>query len=562
MHESSLNKKKKIFLVLIIIMACLLRLYGIGWGLPNKEHFFSFIPDEFTWIRWVSNLHPEKLDFDPSAPMGVFLIYTYAVFLKISSFLKFVTLTADYSFYYRNPHLFTRIYIVGRLLCCLCGILTVYATFLLGKKLYSIQIGLLAAFLLSISTLHVIHSHFLHANIPATFCMTLAIIFALDIFRKGGLSSYILTGIIIGLAISVKQYAVLLIPMIHMADYLRQYNTFHLKRIPHSIFNKQILIAYLSIFAAFLLTNPYFFANFKEIYWKENISTLNIYLVTKNLSSFSVSEQVSNSILASLKNLAHSFKNVIIAWNGFPFFLTFCAGLALSFIKHTKEDILLLMFFIPYLLIVLYSNVMAGNYYIPLLPVGALFVAKFFYLLKYHHLKIVRIIGIIFAIAVSVHIFIYTLAFEKYFREKDVREIASDWILNNIPKNSEIAVIHEPYWDSPSVVYNQYFYNGKSKVFRLKDKLYSINKIDNELRFFGEIKRGNFIIFSNWYWRYLLHKEPDYHLTMSTLNNYNFKLVYYINKEPEVFGFKFKRPDALALDLSQISPRIYIFRKF
>lgn len=50
----------------LFLFALLIRLLGINWGLPNKDHNYSYHPDEFVTWAYSQNLNPAGGDFTPS----------------------------------------------------------------------------------------------------------------------------------------------------------------------------------------------------------------------------------------------------------------------------------------------------------------------------------------------------------------------------------------------------------------------------------------------------------------------------------------------------------------
>ncbi|MCX7917397.1 MAG: hypothetical protein N2589_04650, partial [bacterium] len=158
---------KKIF---FLFFSFIFLFMGIRWGLPKKEYikFFyrnekelkfliegiekeyieksweisrnksfkkierarfniirSFHPDEENILKSISNMNPQKFDFNPNFfEYPSFYIYIVALVLKILSLFKLIHITSDISFYFSNPDEIAKFYLTGRLITLMFSILT------------------------------------------------------------------------------------------------------------------------------------------------------------------------------------------------------------------------------------------------------------------------------------------------------------------------------------------------------------------------------------------------------------------------------------------------------
>ena len=206
-------------LAAIVVVALALRLHGINW-----DDGYGFHPDErdiymradcmyalLTDAPHASNCgylnnHPDaepglsglRYIFDPERsplnphwfPLGSILIYAL-VFLR-----SIVELFADVGGFDMRY--------AGRTLSALADVGTVLMVFVLGRRVYGRNVGLLAAGLTALAVIHVQHSHFYR---PETFTvlLTLASIWAtLRMVEKRRLRDSVLLGVIVGLALAPK----------------------------------------------------------------------------------------------------------------------------------------------------------------------------------------------------------------------------------------------------------------------------------------------------------------------------------------------------------------------
>lgn len=192
----------------IIVVALALRLWGITAQLPWQFH-----PDEghYVWkaVAMVEdgNLNP-KYFRNPS-------LYTYLLFAEFKLLdllaLPLDRLGATWESL-RPPSLYA---LLGRLTTALFGTATVYVVYRLGLELLGKAAGLLGAFLLATCFLHVRDSHFATNDVPATFFLTLSVLFSALLARAGqagpapraGLRYALLAGLFGGLATSTKYNA-------------------------------------------------------------------------------------------------------------------------------------------------------------------------------------------------------------------------------------------------------------------------------------------------------------------------------------------------------------------
>ena len=64
----------------VFVFALLVRLVGIGWGLPNDQRSFSLHPDEPVVFLYSQQIEPTKLDFTP----GFYNTDAYLTVLRVA----------------------------------------------------------------------------------------------------------------------------------------------------------------------------------------------------------------------------------------------------------------------------------------------------------------------------------------------------------------------------------------------------------------------------------------------------------------------------------------------
>ena len=204
-------------LLLILIMAATFRFTGLTWGEGNFLH-----PDEFFLMDVASRLQPADNFFDylrtsesPLNPYNVdkgFYVYgnfpmtftRYFADWATSACNNFADLcTQTYNSFYGLQQ-------SGRFLSALVDLITVFLTFLIGRRLYSWQAGLLAAFFQGTAVMAIQQSHFFTMDNWAAFFTALGVYTAVraagfgDAKLKWQLRWWILFGLSLGLAVASR----------------------------------------------------------------------------------------------------------------------------------------------------------------------------------------------------------------------------------------------------------------------------------------------------------------------------------------------------------------------
>ena len=149
----------ELLLVLLIgLCALALRFAGMGWGLPEAEHFFSYHPDEILLLR--PAFHFVQGDWNPH-------FFNYGTL-----YISLVGIPAVALGLVPDPSLFplglAPLYLEGRFITGALGaasaVILYYALRAEGRRFAA-----LSALLLAFCPLHVVTSHYATVDVPATF---------------------------------------------------------------------------------------------------------------------------------------------------------------------------------------------------------------------------------------------------------------------------------------------------------------------------------------------------------------------------------------------------------
>lgn len=418
-------------LVGVLILGIVARTAGIGFGLPNTEAR----PDETVSVSVAvhmakSGLHPHSFLYPNLFPHLLLFCYGVCFILGYVSG-QFASLEAFKALYYTDPSAF---YLIARVVSAACGVLTVCFVYLLGKRLYGTSVGLLAALFLALCPIHVRSSHFGNVDVPMVCLMALAALFILDVYRRGGLRDYLLSGAVSGLATSTKYPAGILCLSILAAHLLREGGERGWRKLLHPY----LWAAALAMVGAFLCASPYILTDWKG-FWGD-FQKVGVQLVGKHGDSGEA--DYGNGWL---HHITFSFRYGL----GLTMEVFAAAGVVWVALRRRAEDLVLLSFFV-YLLLLGNERWIYARYILPLVPVAMIIAAAFLLrvgdLLKNQRLRTVALCatGTVLLAEPTYHI----VHFDRILLREDTRLQAAAWIRSHVPDGASIA-LHGGYSGEP-----------------------------------------------------------------------------------------------------------------
>ncbi len=318
--------------------------------------------------------------------------------------------------------------VFSRLISAIVGTVTVYMTYLVGKKLISHNTGIVAAALLSTIFLHVMTSHY--ATQDALFTLLVVIVFywAIEAYHHDHLSSYIAFGISAGLATATSLTGSLSMGLALIVAY-----HYGMKQ----AFKKLFLVGTFA-FATFLLVSPYFIFDFAS-YFADVQYTLDFHATGKNAESASDLNGVSTWLWWAKYFVASG-----LLW---PLSLAALCGAVYLIKKCSIKSILLLSYPVLWAIVLLKHSVRYDRHATSLMPFFALIAAiAILKVLEYVDFRcqkrwlnnsLLIAFGVIF---VCYPLFV-TSAYGYLLTKKDTSIRATEWIESNIEKNVKIAVL-------------------------------------------------------------------------------------------------------------------------
>lgn len=383
--------KKLWHLLLIILVAAVPRIMAISHGI-------SFHPDERFIIFTIQKM--SLTDMNPHF-FGYGGIIFYALWV-LKAFVGSDFVSLSYA---------------ARSLAVLAGLVTVFCTYLLGKRIGGERVGLVAAALLALNPLHIQLSHFYAPDIFLTLLAVLLLLQCSALVEKQAAIRFYLLGTIFGLAVSLKISALWLIAPLFVT----------LSFLPSIWFPNLLAMGAASGFAYVisspfnLLDTPNFIAGIKE----------HIGLATGNfIPPFMVQYLGTTPYLYHLYQMWHFTLTPMVA--------AFSAIGAIWFLLKqlrdpAKLEVIMLSLVLVYFLAVGGAMAKFPRYMLLLYPSIFIMAA---YFLKQH-----RIIFTIYVLFLSLF-----PAFNKFdvYRNPHIYEVASTWIYDHIPAGTKFVSVH---WD-------------------------------------------------------------------------------------------------------------------
>lgn len=199
--DTSVSRAREgLLLAAIFLVALVLRVWGLAFGLPYAFHF-----DEHWHMKIAYTLDPEMSIF-PN--FGVLQIATVAAHQLLTWIEPLVRRFAD------SPELIAtldspemRYHLAGRWMSALTGAATAPLVYGIGRRVWDRRVGLLAAAFMAVSFIHVRTSHFAVQDALVTFLVVSALAFTVRIRPRGPLAPYLGAGLFAGLATATKLIA-------------------------------------------------------------------------------------------------------------------------------------------------------------------------------------------------------------------------------------------------------------------------------------------------------------------------------------------------------------------
>ncbi len=418
----------------ILLLGALLRFYGLNW-----DQGFHLHPDERMVVMVVEKLNLNNLNPKFFA-YGNFPLYL----LKIVSFTVSQIFGPEWA---RYSHL----HLVGRVISALFDLGTIFLIFKIGKKVFFDRTALLASFFYSVCVLPIQLSHFYTVDPILNFFILLTLYRLILFYEKQSFRQAVLVGVSFGAALATKVSATALAASIgtalffdHILIVLKKLRKISTVKFTAVNLTRELLGYGLTMFLLTIITfsivQPYALLDF-ETFWQQ-ISQQ--HQMTKDAFVFPYTLQY----VGTIPYLYH-LKNLLLWGMGIALGTLCLAGVGVyifNLLKRIKlkgeedieaKEIILIVFFLAYFLVVGRFAVKFMRYLLPLYPLSVLYAARWVESLSGWWKKSIRS-------AVIVLTMFWTLAFVSIYSQSNTHVQATEWFEKNVPAGAKIAVEH---WD-------------------------------------------------------------------------------------------------------------------
>jgi YYY domain-containing protein len=372
---------------------------------------------------------------------------------------------------------YDKVHLLGRVLSVLSDLVTVWLTYLIGRRLYGPRVGLLAGALLALCVLHIQQAHFFVFDSYLVTLVVAAFYFCVDVAETGRWRSFALAGVFLGLATATKLSMAVFAPVIALAGLIYLWRAYvpspesgapsleaRLRALWDSGLVTQVLggglLAAVVAFLVFRVFQPYAFAGpgFFDLRlnprWLDNIA----YQTKTQEGTVDLPPSIQ---WANTTPLLFPWRNMVLWGMGLPLGLAAWAGAAAAgaivLWRGRWQHLLVLAWALPSF--VYFASVLnkTMRYLLPVYPFFVLLaawglVALYDWAKRSQRLRAGRLALRADRLALALIVFVvagsaaWAYAFTRIYTRPTTRVAASQWIYQTLPKGSVLANEH---WDDP-----------------------------------------------------------------------------------------------------------------
>lgn len=400
--------KQAWWILAILVAGALLRLWGIGFGLPFQFHQDEPIVVNHALAYGTGDLNPHFFIIPPLASYILFIFYAfYFVILKL--FACIPSAEAFAISFFQDP---TPFYLIARItLGFIPGVINIYLTYKLAAKVFSLRCSLYCALLSAVTLLNVLNAHYAYTDTLLVMWIQLVFLQIFSFVDKPSMRASLLAGLFMGAAVATKYNAALLvIPMVVACVWAR---------ISPRSRVKNILVCACFTALAFVACNPFAILDMK------------FFLM-------SVTGRIGHGVIGFNHHITYSL------FEGASSIVTILgiAGLVLALIRKPKYLVPVFSFIVCFYLHLTFASQPYPRYALAIVPFLCLGLG--FLLFDYLYPRFTRPGGkallIVAAFAAIIPTLSKSVVADSLLAQQDSRISAVQWIEKNIPPESLIAL--------------------------------------------------------------------------------------------------------------------------
>lgn len=418
--SSSVSPANLAILMAVLVVAAALRYYGLANADNTDEYNEVFealrvASGKFNVNRW----HKKGFQNLLAIEYGVYFVAGYARGLWSSANDFAVTIISNL-----EP-----LFLIGRYTTATMGSASVFLLYWIGSRIYNPRVGLIAASLLAVCSMHVWTSHLVNTDVPLTFFFLLTLFFVTRLYDSGLQRDYCIAAALAAVTINVKIIGVGILVIYGLAHIFR--SRLQEKSLMGTFADKKLLYAAIWFVGGLLLSNPAILVGFKQwvlyFVWQYGIYT-NVY------------EEVPYAL-----NDNGFYTYAILMWKEFGPFLSALVILAFisSLMRRRAWDVILLSFTLSMYGILGGTTFLVQNrYFMTIVPalfllVGCTLDRGLALLQRGWQRMAVAVFAMVFVLAIP---FYRSIIETRTLTDENTSVIAKRWIEGNIPAGSKILI--------------------------------------------------------------------------------------------------------------------------
>lgn len=416
--------QKQFSIFVILLLAALLRIWGLDFGLPNDR----CRPDEYM-ISVVAlgmgngDLNPHFFNYPT---LFIYLCFIcYGLYFVLGYAAGFFHQPADLGLsFFINP---TPFYLISRSLSVAAGVTSVFLLYKIGRRYFSETIAIVASLLLALAPLHVRDSHFGVTDVLMTMLVLSAVYYMLEFHDAGEPKHAVQSAVRAGLAAAAKYNGglALLAPVIVLfLRHRREGNWGSTLSLAGSM-----LIAFA---LALLLASPFILLDFHR-FW------IDFQFELQHLQSGHLGMVLNRGWI-------HHLRFSLFYGLGWPFLLAAIPGLYLLGKRYGQKALLVLVFPAAYYLLVGKGYTVFSRYSLPLIPFLALAAAAGIEAVKTRSHRLAALGTLV----IAGHCLWTVIPSDRLLAQKDSRLLAADWLMQNAANNASV-LYHTSVWATPQL---------------------------------------------------------------------------------------------------------------
>jgi 4-amino-4-deoxy-L-arabinose transferase-like glycosyltransferase len=282
-----------------------------------------------------------------------------------------------------------------RLPIVLMALGTVFLTFLIGKRLYNFNVGIIAAFIMSVSLQFVGNSRYASPEVPLAFFFTLTLYLFLKGYQEKNFKYILLSYISLGLTVLTKGFPYIFVIGAIIILFLLIESNFELKKFWKEFLSLKIWIGLPLVLIIGFWWYIYSYLKFGDTFWK-------VYYEETFGRAFG-----EKSSFFSIENLSYYW--VVILWGFLPYSLTFYYAF-IEYFKNIKQFSFIFSWFWAMMIIFTIAKGKLPTYMIQAFP--ALSILSAYLIINYNPLnfkKYIYSLTFIIPTLLTLAVMIYTI---------------------------------------------------------------------------------------------------------------------------------------------------------